>query len=86
MEKSEKKLLAHFTRLAEPERQTLLAFAEFLDARSGADQTVGVPASIYFMWATYRLSRDSTQDWNRRPLVGHAAPRGRRSPWADNTA
>jgi hypothetical protein len=44
---------------------------------------VGVPASFYFMWAAYRLHRDSTRDWNRRPLVGRAAPLGRRSPWAE---
>jgi hypothetical protein len=47
---------------------------------------VGVPASFYFLWATYRLSRDSARDWNRRPLVGHAAPQGRRSPWAEQSA
>lgn len=47
---------------------------------------VGVPASFYFLWATYRLSRDSARDWNRRPLVGRAAPLGRRSPWAEPTA
>jgi hypothetical protein len=44
---------------------------------------VGVPASIYFMWAVYRLNTDSERDWNRRPLVGRAAPLGRRSPWAE---
>jgi hypothetical protein len=44
---------------------------------------VGVPASLYFMWAAYRLHRDSERDWNRRPLVGRAAPLGRRSPWAE---
>jgi hypothetical protein len=44
---------------------------------------LGVPASIYFMWAVYRLNRDSERDWNRRPLVGRAAPLGRRSPWAE---
>ena len=46
---------------------------------------LGVPASIYFMWATYRLHRDSARDWNRRPLVGRSAPQGRRSPWAEQT-
>jgi hypothetical protein len=25
-------------------------------------------------------------DWNRRPLVGRAAPLGRRSPWAEQGA
>jgi hypothetical protein len=44
---------------------------------------VGVPSSIYFMWAVYRLHRDSERDWNRRPLVGRASPLGRRSPWAE---
>jgi hypothetical protein len=44
---------------------------------------LGVPSSIYFMWAVYRLHRDSERDWNRRPLVGRAAPLGRRSPWAE---
>jgi hypothetical protein len=43
---------------------------------------VGVPASFYFLWAVHRLHADSARDWNRRPLVGRAAPRGRRSPWA----
>jgi hypothetical protein len=47
---------------------------------------LGVPASIYFLWAVYRLSHDSAGDWNRRPLVGHAAPLGRRSPWAEQGA
>ena len=28
-------------------------------------------------------TRDSERDWNRRPLVGRAAPLGRRSPWAE---
>ncbi len=44
---------------------------------------VGVPASFYFLWAVHRLHRDSAHDWNRRPLVGTAAPQGRRSPWAE---
>jgi hypothetical protein len=44
---------------------------------------VGIPASLYFLWAVYRLHRDSERDWNRRPLVGRAAPLGRRSPWAE---
>lgn len=44
---------------------------------------LGVPASIYFLWAVYRLHRDSERDWNRRPLVGRASPLGRRSPWAE---
>jgi hypothetical protein len=44
---------------------------------------IGVPSSIYFLWAVYRLSRDSERDWNRRPLVGRASPLGRRSPWAE---
>ncbi len=47
---------------------------------------VGVPASIYFLWAVHRLHRDSLRDWNRRPLVGRAAPLGRPSPWADQAA
>jgi hypothetical protein len=47
---------------------------------------VGVPASFYFLWAVYRLHRDSERDWNRRPLVGRAAPLGRRSPWAGQGA
>ena len=29
---------------------------------------------------------DSARDWNRRPLVGRAAPLGRRSPWAEANA
>jgi hypothetical protein len=44
---------------------------------------LGVPASLYFLWAVYGLHRDSRSDWNRRPLVGRAAPLGRRSPWAE---
>jgi hypothetical protein len=44
---------------------------------------IGVPSSIYFLWAVYRLNKDSERDWNRRPLVGRAAPLGRRSPWAE---
>jgi len=47
---------------------------------------IGVPASFYFLWAVHRLHRDSLRDWNRRPLVGRAAPLGRRSPWAEPAA
>ena len=47
---------------------------------------VGVPASFYFLWAVHRLHSDSLRDWNRRPLVGRAAPLGRRSPWAEPSA
>ena len=47
---------------------------------------IGVPASFYFLWAVHRLHRDSLRDWNRRPLVGRAAPLGRRSPWAESGA
>jgi hypothetical protein len=47
---------------------------------------VGVPASLYFLWAVHRLHSGSLRDWNRRPLVGRPAPQGRRSPWAENTA
>lgn len=44
---------------------------------------LGVPASIYFLWAVHQLHRNSLRDWNRRPLVGRAAPLGRPSPWAE---
>lgn len=47
---------------------------------------VGVPASIYFLWAVHRLHRSSLRDWNRRPLVGRAAPLGRPSPWSEQAA
>ena len=57
-----------------------------IDAFSRDHLNVGVPASIYFLWAVHRLHRDSLRDWNRRPLVGRAAPLGRRSPWADQAA
>jgi diguanylate cyclase with GGDEF domain len=43
---------------------------------------LGVPASIFFLYAVHRLHRRSLRDWNRAPLVGRAAPLGRRSPWA----
>jgi hypothetical protein len=43
---------------------------------------LGVPASIFFLYVVHRLHRDSLRDWNRAPLVGRAAPLGRRSPWA----
>jgi hypothetical protein len=43
---------------------------------------VGVPASIFFLYVVHRLHRSSLRDWNRTPLVGRAAPLGRRSPWA----
>jgi len=56
------------------------------DAFGIALDNIGVPASFYFLWATHRLHRDSSRDWNRRPLVGRAAPAGRRSPWAQSTA
>jgi hypothetical protein len=56
------------------------------DPRGLFFDNLGVPASIYFMWAVYRLQRDCTRDWNRRPMVGRAAPLGRRSPWAEQGA
>jgi hypothetical protein len=46
----------------------------------------GVPASLYFLWVVHRLNRRTLADWNRRPLVGRAAPTSRRSPWAAGTA
>jgi hypothetical protein len=46
MEKAEKKLLSHFARLPPVERETLLAFAEFLAARSGADRPIEAPEPI----------------------------------------
>jgi hypothetical protein len=42
---------------------------------------LGVPASIVFLYVVHRLHRRSLRDWNRAPLVGRAAPLGRRSPW-----
>jgi hypothetical protein len=45
---------------------------------------VGVPASIFFLYVVHRLHRRSLNDWNRAPLVGRAAPLGRRSPWAES--
>ena len=56
------------------------------DPRGVFFDNLGVPASIYFLWAVYRLHRDSAGDWNRRPPVGRAAPLGRRSPWAEQGA
>lgn len=47
---------------------------------------LGVPASMYFLWAVHRLHRSSLRDWNRQPLVGRSAPLGRRSPWAEPAA
>ena len=44
--------------------------------RRASFDNIGVPASFYFLWAVHRLHRDSARDWNRRPLVGRAAPRG----------
>lgn len=52
------------------------------DSRTLLFDDIGVPAAFYFLWAVYRLHRDSARDWNRRPLVGRPAPSGRRSPWA----
>jgi hypothetical protein len=43
---------------------------------------LGVPASLFFLYVVHRLHRDSLRDWNRAPLVGRAAPLGRRSPWS----
>jgi hypothetical protein len=42
----------------------------------------GVPFSVYFLWVVHQLHRSSLRDWNRRPLVGRASRRARRSPWA----
>jgi hypothetical protein len=47
---------------------------------------LGVPASFFFLWVVHRLHRDSLRDWNRAPLVGRAAPLGRRSPWGEPSA
>jgi hypothetical protein len=52
----------------------------------GVLDLIGAPWSFYFLWAVHRLHRDSARDWNRRPLVGRPAPRGRRSPWAEHSA
>jgi hypothetical protein len=52
------------------------------NVHSLALDNLGVPASIFFLWVVHRLHRDSLRDWNRAPLVGRAAPLGRRSPWA----
>jgi hypothetical protein len=53
------------------------------DVRGIALDNLAVPSSFYFLWAVQRLYHDSHRDWNRRPLVGRAAPLGRRSPWAE---
>jgi hypothetical protein len=47
---------------------------------------LGVPASFFFLWVVHRLHTASLRDWNRAPLVGRPAPRGRRSPWAAEQA
>jgi hypothetical protein len=47
---------------------------------------LGVPASIYFLWVVRQVHRDSVVDWNRRPLVGVAAPTDRSSPWSSPAA
>lgn len=46
MSKDEKRLLSLFGRLPEPDRGSLLAFAEFLAARSGADLPPEPPRDI----------------------------------------
>ena len=46
MDKSEKKLLACFTRLPAAEQETLLAFAEFLAGRVTVDQSFTEPVTI----------------------------------------
>lgn len=46
MDKAEKTLLSHFARLPEAERETLLAFAEFLASRAGTDLSIGTPEPI----------------------------------------
>jgi hypothetical protein len=42
---------------------------------------IGVPASLYFLWAVHRLYRASLRDWNRRPLIGRAGALRRPAPW-----
>jgi hypothetical protein len=42
---------------------------------------IGVPASVYFLRIVKQVHNDSVMDWNRRPLVGHAASPARPSPW-----
>ena len=42
----------------------------------------GVPAAVLFLVVVQRLHAESRREWNRRPLVGRAARRSRRSPWA----
>jgi hypothetical protein len=52
------------------------------DFHTLALDNLGAPVSLYFLWVVHRLHRASLRDWNRAPLVGRAAPLGRRSPWA----
>jgi hypothetical protein len=59
------------------------ALATHTDWHALAFDLPGVPFSIYFLWVVHQLHRSSLRDWNRRPLVGRASRRARRSPWAD---
>jgi hypothetical protein len=52
------------------------------DVHGFAFDVLGVPASLYFLWAVRRLYRESLRDWNRRPLVGRAGRARRVAPWA----
>ena len=45
---------------------------------------IGVPASLYFLWAVHRLYRASLRDWNRRPIVGRPGRPRRPAPWAQS--
>jgi hypothetical protein len=57
------------------------ALSSRFDIHGFVFDVVGVPASLYFLWAVHRLYRASLRDWNRRPLVGRAGAQRRPAPW-----
>lgn len=59
-----------------------MALSGPIDGHLMTIDVVGVPASCWFLYVTWRLHRASMADWNRRPIVGGAASTRRRSPWA----
>jgi hypothetical protein len=59
-----------------------MALSGPIDGHLMTIDVVGVPASCWFLYLTWRLHRASMADWNRRPIAGGAASTPRRSPWA----
>ena len=55
-------------------------------ARASCSTTSASPRRSTSCGPSTACTATPLRDWNRRPLVGRAAPLGRRSPWAEQGA